>query len=147
MKNLSVDQLDKMRYNTIKYTTISFVLFYCPLIVSCFTLSPLARIINTIALLIGTAVLFLFTLKSIRINRKIQSDMNLKQALIDEMFTHNTYKSFQNGFITMILSLMVLMVLTSFNLNIPGAAVCYIEFFVGIITVAVSFLIYNKESR
>lgn len=152
MKTNEIEHLDKARYNAMKWLTISYVFFYCPImanyLINFLGIDKFYQVyVNIPILFVGTILLQIFTIRLVIILRKISSNPELKQILNDECFVANQSKSFKFAFIAFIIVMGIAILLTSILPKIPAAFVCYVIFFIVSITTLVSWLIYNKENK
>lgn len=152
MQTNEIERLDKARYNAVKWLTISYVFFYCPIMASYFInflgVDKFYQIYVTVPiLLIGTILLQLFVIKLVVILRKIGSNPELKQILNDECFIANQLKSYKFAFIVFIVVMCIAILLTSIFPKIPAAFVCYGIFFIVSMTALVFWLLCNRENK
>lgn len=152
MKTSEIEKLNKARYSAMKWLTISYVLFYCPImtnyLISFMDIDKFYQVyVNVPILLIGTLFFQVFVIKLVLVLRKINSKPDIKQILNDECFTANLAKSFRNAFIVFILVMCLSILFTSIFPKIPATFICYLIFFIVSMTVMISWLNYNKDEK
>lgn len=149
MKTNQIEQLDKARYNAVKWLTISFVFFYCPIMVNYImgylNVDKFYKIyINLPILFVGVVLFQISVIKLVVIIKKINSNSEYKQVLNDELFAVNQSKSFRNFFISFLLVMFLTFLLASIYPNIPTMFVCYLIAFIQIMVLMISWLKYNR---
>lgn len=152
METSEIEKLNKVRYSTMKWLTISYVFFYCPImanyLISYMGIDKFYQVyVNVPVLLIGTLLFLVFVVKLVLILRKINSKPDIKQILNDECFTANQAKSFRNAFVVFILVMCLSILFISIFPKIPAAFICYLIFFIVSMTVMISWLNYNKDEK
>lgn len=152
MQTNEIEYLDKARYNAVKWLTISYVFFYCPImanyLINFLEVDKFYQVyVSTPVLFVGVILFQLSLIKLVLLLRKIGSDQELKQTLNDEYFVANQSKSFSLAFVVFIIVMCIAFLLASIFPEIPAAFLCYLIFFIVSMTVLVSWLIYNRENR
>lgn len=152
MQTNEIEYLDKARYNAVKWLTISYVFFYCPImanyLINFLEVDKFYQVyVSTPVLFVGVILFQLSLIKLVLLLRKISSDQELKQILNDEYFVANQSKSFSLAFVVFIIVMCIAFLLASIFPEIPAAFLCYLIFFIVSMTVLVSWLIYNRENK
>lgn len=152
MQTNEIEYLDKARYNAVKWLTISYVFFYCPImanyLINFLEVDKFYQVyVSTPVLFVGVILFQLSLIKLVLLLRKIGSDQELKQTLNDEYFVANQSKSFSLAFVVFIIVMCIAFLLASIFPEIPAAFLCYLIFFIVSMTVLVSWLIYNRENK
>lgn len=152
MQTCEIEGLDKARYNAMKWLTISYVFFYCPImanyLMNFLEVDKFYQVyVNTPILFTGVILFQIFVIRLALVLRKISSDLELKQTLNDEYFTANQSKSFRFAFVVFIIIMGIAIILTSIFPKIPAAFICYLIFFIVSMTALVSWLICNRENK
>lgn len=152
MKTNEIEHLDKARHDVIKWITISYVFFHCPImanyLINFLEVDKFYQVyVNTPILLAGVVLFQIFVIRLVLLLRKINSNPELKQILNDEYFIANQSKSFRLAFVAFIIVMCIAILLTSIFPKIPAVFVCYLIFFIVSMTALVSWLIYNRENK
>lgn len=152
MKSHEIERIDKERYSAVKWLTISYIFFYCPImasyLINFLEVDKFYQVYINIPILFTGVILFqLFVIKLVLLLRKISSDLELKQTLNDEYFVANQFKSFRFAFVVFIIVMCIAILLTSIFPKIPAAFVCYLIFFIVSMAALVSWLICNRENK
>lgn len=152
MQTNKIEHFDKARYNAVKWLTISYVFFYCPImgnyLINFLKVDKFYQVyVNTPILFAGVILFQIFVIRLVLLLRKIGSDEELKRTLNDEYFVANQYQSFKFAFTAFIIVVCIAILLTSIFPKIPAAFVCYLIFFIVSMTALVSWLICNRENK
>ncbi len=144
METSVIEKLDKSRYSLLKWFTVGWVIWF-----GGFILKDLInnKLIFILIILIGLFGWIIFSVNLIRfrkLGKIVNSDGNLKNALNDELITHNRNKSFSIGYWTYTVLTGIFLVLSVFT-DISALVVCKITLYVGTLSILVSSLIYNKN--
>lgn len=146
-----VEILSKARYKAMKHMLIAFVLFYCPQIIGSLPgdlhIDKLYQvyIIAPISL-VGAIWLFVALIRLMKVQKSINADEMLKQALNNERVVANQSKCFRNAFFATLASIGVALLTTSIYPQVPAMLVCYFVLFVALLSMIISWLTYNKEN-
>lgn len=138
-----IEQLDKLRYNLIKWLTVGWTIWFGTYIIKDWINY---KFILGLLLLIGFIGWILFTVSLIaylRLGKKINADSSLKEALHNEMHQLYTYKSSFWGFVITIITICIFLITALFT-NISALTICEIALFFGVSSTLIAGLIYNK---
>ena len=138
-----IEKYDKLRYNTVKWFTVGWTLWFGGFILKDFVINKLVLIFIIITGLIGWIIYAITLIRLIKIGKIINSDSKLKVALNDEFMAHNRNKSFFIGFCSIIILVAIFMILSVFT-ELKALIVCEITLYVGVLSALVSSLLYNR---
>ncbi|MFA6400248.1 MAG: hypothetical protein WCX31_01275 [Salinivirgaceae bacterium] len=144
METSLIEQLDKSRYNLVKWLTIGWMVWYGTFISKDLINN---KVVIGSLLIIGLIGWILFTINLIRFNRlgkKVKADRKLKEALNNEMHQLYAYKSIYWGFGSVMGTIAIFIAITSFH-DLSALIVCKLLLFVGISTSLIANLAYNKS--
>lgn len=144
METSLIEQLNKSRYNLIKWLTIGWSLWVGTYILKDFIQFGLILSALIWIGLLGWVVFIINLVKYLKLNREVRADSLLKEALNDELLQLNRYKSFFIGFIATISAVSIFFTISLFVM-IPSLMVCRITIFCGVLAVLIAGLILNKE--
>ena len=144
METSLIEQLNKSRYNLIKWLTIGWSLWVGTYILKGFIQFGLILSALIWIGLLGWVVFIINLVKYLKLNREVRADSLLKEALNDELLQLNRYKSFFIGFIATISVVSIFFTISLFVM-IPSLMVCRITIFCGVLAVLIAGLILNKE--
>jgi hypothetical protein len=144
METTIIESLNKSRYNFVKWTTIGWGLFFGIFILKDFINSHIVRIFVVIIGLSGWIIWVISLVRYRKLNKIINSDSHLKEALSDELVNHNAKKSMIVGYWTVLLIICLFFVISLF-FKISALIVCEITLYFGILSSLIASLIYNKE--
>lgn len=139
-----IEKLDKSRYELLKWFTVGWGMWYGGFILKDLISS---KLILGLILLVGLVGGVIFAVNLIRFRRFakiVNSDSDLKNALNDELMLHNRNKSYTVGYWVLIIVTGIFM-LTSIYTDISALIVCEVILYIGILSVLVSSLRYNKD--
>jgi drug/metabolite transporter (DMT)-like permease len=139
-----IESLNKSRYNFVKWTTIGWGLFFGTFILKDFINSHIVRLFVVVLGLSGWIIWTIHLVRYRKLNKIINSDSHLKEALSDELVKHNAKKSMIVGYWTVILTICIFFVISLF-FKIPALIVCEVTLYVGILSSLIASLIYNKD--
>jgi len=139
-----IEQLDKARYNLIKWLTVGWTIWYGTFITKNLINNKFIVWLLMIVGFIGW-ILFLVNLaKYTKLGKKINSDNKLKEALNNEMHKLYKYKSSFWGFCTVIATNSIFLLILFFH-QISAVLVCELTLFIGILSSLIAILVYNRE--
>ncbi|MEE9371677.1 MAG: hypothetical protein V3V00_01350 [Saprospiraceae bacterium] len=144
METSMIEKLDKSRYELLKWFTVGWGMWYGGFILKDLISS---KLILGLILLVGLVGGVIFAVNLIRFRRFakiVNSDSDLKNALNDELMLHNRNKSYTVGYWVLIIVTGIFM-LTSIYTDISALIVCEVILYIGILSVLVSSLRYNKD--
>lgn len=139
-----IEQLDRSRYNLLKWTTIGWGIWFATIIGNNI---EKGHILITIAYwvgLLGSTIFVINLIKFLKLKRELKWNAKLNEALNDELHVFNLHKSFQLGYWTVIVVTGVLMFISIFT-NISGLLVSEIILYFGVLSVLISGLYYNRD--
>ena len=145
METSLIEQLDKARYNLLKWLTIGWGIWFGSYILRDLIHYELI-IIDLFSSLVGLTgfVFFIVNLQRyIRLSSKVKySRMN--SALNNEMHLLYKYKSAYLGFKVLLAIIVLFFILSLFN-QIPAKVVCEITIYCGVLSSLIAGLIYNRD--
>jgi hypothetical protein len=144
METSLIEQLDKSRYNLSKGLALGWAMWYGGYIAKGLIGNSL---IIKLIILVGFIGWILFTInliKSFKLNKKINADSRLKEALNNEMHYLYKLKSAFWGFGFILVTLVIFNFILTFY-PVPAVFICQITIFTGTVSTLVATLIYNKE--
>lgn len=143
METSLIEKYDRSRYNSIKWFTTGWAIWF-----GGFILKDLIdqQLILGIISIVGLLGWFLFLINMNRLNKLgkvINADEGLKNALSDELAVHNRNRSFIVGFWSFVIVNSVCFGLSIFT-NISAMLVCELTLYFGTLSGLIASLIYNK---
>ena len=143
METSLIEQLDKSRYDFMKWSTIGWTIWFGTYILTDFISAPeVPGFISWIRLL-GWFILIVSTIRFVKLKRELNWDNKMKEALDDELHLHNRIKSFQIGYFVVI-GLTLLFFVLSLYTAIPAVIVTKLTLYFGVLAVLISKLIFNR---
>lgn len=139
-----IEQLDKSRYNLLKWTTIGWAIWFATIIGNNI---EKGHILITIAYwvgLLGSTIFVINLVKFLKLKRELKWNAKLNEALNNELHVFNLHKSFQVGYWTVIIITGMLMVIAIFT-NLSGLLVSELILYFGVLSVLISGLYYNRD--
>jgi hypothetical protein len=143
METSLIEKLDKSRYNLIKWFTLGWSIWFGGFILNGLISNKLLHILIVLLGLIGGVVYAINLFRLLKISKIVNGNIDLKNALNDELIMHNRLKSFRVGYWTLIVLISFFFVLSIYT-SIPALVVCEITLFFGVLSGLISFLIYNR---
>ena len=144
METSLIEQLDKSRYNLLKWTTIGWAIWFATIIGNNF---EKGHFLITVAYWVGVlgSIIFVINLiKYLKLKRILIWNAKLNEALNNELHVFNLHKSFQLGYWTVIITTCILMFISNFT-SISGLLVSEIILYLGVLSVLISGLYYNRD--
>ena len=144
METSLIEQLNFSRYNLIKWLTIGWSIWVGTYIAK--DLIEYQLILTSLVWigLFGWVVFIINLLKYMKLKREVKTDSLLREALNDELIQLNRYKSFFLGFWVTI-SIVAFFFGISLFFNVSALMVCRITIYVGVLSVLITWLIYNND--
>lgn len=143
METSLIEQLDKSRYDFMKWSTIGWTIWFGTYILTDFIdAQEVPGFISWIRLL-GWFILIVSTIRFVKLKRELNWDNKMKEALDDELHLHNRIKSFQIGYFVVI-GLTLLFFVLSLYTAIPAVIVTKLTLYFGVLAVLISKLIFNR---
>ena len=142
METSLIEQLDKSRYEFLKWATIGWTIWS-----GTYILTELMSIPDNIlswTRLLGWLILIISSIRFFKLKRELNWDKKMKEALEGELHQFNLGKSFQNGYFVVIGITLLFFVLSSYMI-IPALIVTKITLYFGVLAVLLSKIIYNRD--
>jgi hypothetical protein len=143
MKTSLIEELDKSRYNLIKWFTIGWTIWFGGFILKDLIRNKLILGLIIITGLFGWIIFSVSLIRFIKLGKIVNTDSDLKNALNDELIIHNRNKSFTVGYWTFSILICIFFLLSSF-IDIPALIVCETTLYIGTLSALVSSLIFNR---
>lgn len=144
METTIIEKLDKSRYESLKWFTFGWLLWYGGFIIKDFISNT---IVFGLIMLFGMFGWVFFTVNLIKVlkwTKIVNADNKLKNALNNELHQLYRYKSVSWSFIITLATICIFLGISSFY-NISALIVCEITLYVGISSLFIAELIYNKD--
>ena len=143
METSLIEQLDKSRYNLLKWLAIGWTTWYGVYIAKeLIKNGPIIKIMVLVGF-IGWILYTINLIKFFKLRKTINADSRLKEALNNEMHYLYKLKSAFWGFGSILVTLVIFIAILSFY-ALPAMFICEITLFIGTVTTFVAALIYNK---
>lgn len=143
METSLIEQLDKSRYEFMKWSTIGWAIWFGTYILTdLMKVTEVPVYINWIRLL-GWFIFIVGTVRFLKLKRELNWDNKMKQALEDELHLHNRGKAFQIGYFVVI-GLTILFFFLSIYTPIPALMITKLTLYFGLLAVLISKLFYNR---
>ena len=144
METSKIEQLDKLRYNLLKWTTIGWGIWYGTFILKdVINNSTIIQIAFWVGLL-GWIIFAINMVKVLKLQRELKWDQKAREALNDELHQLNLHKSYEFGFWVVLSVTIVLVTLTSF-VQISSQLVTKIILYFAVLSYLIAGLIYNRD--
>ena len=142
METSFIEQLDKSRYDFLKWATIGWAIWS-----GTYILPELMDVPDEIlkwTRLLGWMILIISSIRFFKLKRELNWDNKMKEALEGELHQFNLSKSFRNGYFVVI---GITVIFFSFALfyTIPALIITKTTLYFGILTVLISKIIYNRD--
>lgn len=137
-----IEQLDKSRYDYLKWSTIGWTIWS-----GTYILTELMSIPDNIlswTRLLGWLILIISSIRFFKLKRELNWDKKMKEALEGELHKFNLQKSFRNGYFVVIGITLIFFAL-SLYLTISALLVTKVTLYFGILAVLISKIIYNRD--
>jgi len=139
-----IEQLNKTRYNLLKWTTIGWGIWYGTFILKdVIDNSTIIQIAFWVGLL-GWIIFAINLVKVLKLQRELKWDQKAREALNDELHQLNLHKSYEFGFWVVLSVTIVFVTLTSF-VQISSQLVTKIILYFAVLSYLVAGLIYNRD--
>jgi len=144
METSKIEQLDKLRYNLLKWLTIGWAIWFGSFVLKNLINRP--EITGAVAWvgLLGWLIFVINLIKYLKLGRELRWDVKMQEALNDELHQLNMHKSFFIGYWVVIGVTAIFFGLSVF-LNMPVVLVTETILYLGVLSVLVSGLIYNRD--
>jgi len=140
-----IEQLDKSRYNLIQWLTVGWAAWFGTFIIKDLIKHELIVVQFTTGFIgfIGFILFVVNLQKYLRLGSKIKNS-RLREALNNELHQLYKYKSAYWG-LFIILGTISVFFITSLFYNISALIVCEITLYLGVLSILIAGLIYNKN--
>ncbi len=144
METSLIEKLEKTRYNLLKWLTIGWGIWFGTFILKNLLQNQLILQFATWIGLLGWVIFSINLVKYFKLKRELKWDKKLERALNDELHQLNMFQSFFIGYCIIILVTGILFVL-SLYITLPAVLVTEIILYIGVLSVLISGLIYNRD--
>jgi len=144
METSLIEQLDKSRYNLLKWLTIGWAMWFGWYILKNLTDNQVIIVITSFISLLGWAIFIINLIQFIKLKRELKWNTGVKEALENELHLLNLRKSYQIGFWVVIGITVFFFGFTTFW-TISVRLVTEITIYFGVLSVLIAGLIYNRE--
>lgn len=144
MKNSLIEEMDKLRSSAIIWFTIGWAIWFGGFIAKDLIANKILLLILISIGFVGYIIFLVNVLRLSKLRKVVDSDSKLKDALFDEFTLHNRNKSAVVGCWTFMGAIAVCFGLSLFT-DITALTVCEITLFFGILSMLISFLIFNRS--
>ena len=144
METSKIEQLDKLRYNLLKWLTIGWAIWFGSFVLKNLINRP--EITGAVAWvgLLGWLIFVINLIKYLKLGRELRWDVKMQEALNDELHQLNMHKSFFIGY-WVVIGVTAIFFGLSVLLNMPVVLVTETILYLGVLSVLVSGLIYNRD--
>jgi hypothetical protein len=142
METSIIEQLDKSRYDFLKWATIGWTIWSGTYIAT--ELVNVPDLVLTWVRLLGWSILIISTIRFLKLKRELNWDNKMKEALEGELHKFNLSKSFRNGYFVVI-AITILFFVLSFQFIISTLIVTKTILYFGVLAVLISKIIYNRD--
>lgn len=144
MENLLIEQLDRSRYNLQKWFTIGFGTWFASIILNNFMDNPILNVFASLLAILGTPIYAINQIKLMKLDRRIRWNNKLKEALNNELYLLNSYKSSRVACFVSMGTTAILLVIANFT-QISALLVTELILYFGIMAALISGLYYNRD--
>lgn len=144
METSKIEQLDKLRFNLLKWLTIGWAVWFGSFILKHLINQPFVTGAITWIGLFGWLIFIINLIQFLKLRRELRWDPKIQEALNDELHQLNAHKSFLIGYSTMIVTTALFFGLSIF-LTISVVLVTETILYLGVLSVLISGLIYNHD--
>jgi len=144
METSLIERLDKSRYNLLKWTTIGWAIWFATIIGNNFEKGHIFNTIATFIGLLGSTIWAINFIKYRKFVRELRWNRRLDKALNNEVHVFNVHRSFQIGYLTMIVTSSMGMLVSIF-IQIPALLVTELILYFGLLSSMISLLYYNRD--
>jgi hypothetical protein len=137
-----IEQLDKSRYDFLKWATIGWTIWSGTYIVTELVIVP--ELVLTWTRLLGWTILIISAIRFLKLKRELNRDNKMKDALEGELHRYNLSKSFRNGYFVVI-GITILFFSFSLFYTISALIITKVTLYFGILAVLLSKIIYNRD--
>jgi len=144
METSIIEQLEKSRYNLLKWLTIGWAIWFGTFILKDSVQNHFILGAASSVGALGWIIFIINLVKFLKLKRELKWDKKVEKALNDELHQLNMHKSFQIGFGVVISITAVFLGLAEF-IEIKALLVTEITLYLGVLSVLISGLIYNRD--
>lgn len=144
MENSLIEQLDKARYNLLKWTTIGWAIWFATIIGNNIEKGHFLITVAYWTGLLGGTIFVINLIIFLKLRRQLKWNAKLNEALNNELHVFNLQKSYHLGYWTVILTTGILMFVSIFT-SITALLVSELILYVGVLSVLISGLYYNRD--
>lgn len=144
METKSIEQLDKLRYNLLKWVTIGWAIWFGTFVLKNFTESKFLIGLTTWVGLLGWVIFIINLIKHQKLRRELKWDSKMNNALNDELHQFNVHKSFMIGYSITIATTAVFYGISKF-MDISGVLATSVILYIGVLSTLIAMLIYNRD--
>lgn len=144
METSLIEQLDKSRYNLLKWCTIGWGIWFGTFILKDLIDSPVILGAATWVGLLGWVIFIINLVKFLKLRRELRWDNKMKEALDDELHQLNGFKSLVFGYAVVIAVTAMFFGLSQF-IDLSAKLVTEGILYLGVLAALISGLIYNRD--
>jgi len=142
METSIIEQLDKSRYDFLKWATIGWTIWSGTYIAT--DLVNVPDIVLTWTRILGWSILIISVIRFLKLKRELNWDNKMKDALEGELHKFNLSKSFRNGYFVVI-GITILFFGFSLSYTISALIITKVILYFGVLAVLISKIIYNRD--
>jgi len=144
MKNRTVEELDKSRYNMMLWFTIGWGIWFGSFILKDIIENYALRGILLFLALVSWVIWTKQLLKQRKLLKIMNANKTLSNALNDELVAYNLLKSSQVGFWSLLNTTVLCLIISAYT-DISAILVTEIILFFGVLSALIAWLFYNKN--
>lgn len=144
METSRIEQLNKLRFNLLKWLTIGWAIWFGSYVFKNLINQPAVTSVLAFIGVMGWAVFIINLIQFLKLKRELRKDAKMQAALNDELHQLNMHKSFSVGFWATIGTTIAFFGLAEFC-NLPVVLVIETILYLGVLSVLISGLIYNRD--
>ncbi len=139
-----IEKYNRSRYNILKWFTVGWAIWYGRYLMTNFTQDKTILAISAIIGIIGIGIWAVNLFRYQKLSKVINADKKLREALNDELVVQNRNKALIVGYIVLMMGIVCFMVSSIFS-NITSQLVCQSLLYMGVLSVLIAALIYNRD--
>lgn len=144
METSKIEQLDKLRFNLLKWLTIGWAIWFGSYVFKNLIQQQVFTTVLAWIGVLGWAIFIINLIQYMKLKRELRKDPKMNAALNDELRQLNMQKSFFVGFWVTIGTTMAFFALSEL-INLTVVLVIETILYFGVLSVLVSGLIYNRD--
>jgi hypothetical protein len=144
METSLIEEVDKSRYSMIKWCTLGWIVWYGTFIINDLINNKFVVVLLLVIGLVGWVFFMINLVRLIKLGKKINLNSELKEALSNEMHQFYVLKSMTWGFWATMATVCIFIIISLFY-KLSALIVCEFILFVGVSTILIANLVYNKE--